>query len=99
MIITSAVDVSIHAVSPVSIPDVPPTKKAPRHKRGDVERLRFASGMVATFGGPMTKELAAPPTRRRRLAAGIAGAGLNVLVLVTAAMLPSALSNLSFLVG
>ena len=47
----------------------------------------------------MTKELAALPTRRRRLAAGIAGAGLYVLVLVTAAMLPSALSNVSFLVG
>ena len=47
----------------------------------------------------MTEELAAPPTRRRRLAAGIAGAGLYVLVLVTAAMLPSALSNVSFLVG
>ena len=47
----------------------------------------------------MTKEFAAPPTRRRRLAAGIAGAGLYVLVLVTAAMLPSALSSVSFLVG
>jgi hypothetical protein len=47
----------------------------------------------------VTKEFAAPPTRRRRLAAGIAGAGLYVLVLVTAAMLPSALSSVSFLVG
>ena len=47
----------------------------------------------------MTKEFAAPPTWRRRLGAGSRAPGLYFLVLVTAAMLPSALSNVSFLVG
>ena len=63
MIITSAVDVSIHAVSPVSIPDVPPTMKAPRHKRGDVERLRFVPGTVATFEGPIRMRFGSDSTR------------------------------------
>jgi hypothetical protein len=47
----------------------------------------------------MTKELAAPPTRRRRLAAGLAGTGLYFLVLVTAAVLPSALANVALPIG
>ncbi len=47
----------------------------------------------------MAEQLAPPPRWRRRFAAGLAGAGLYFLVLVTAAMLPSALSNVSFVVG